>query len=624
MSKQNPLMGETKKKHHLWGLWIPLIVIFAIVVVPVGIAAALFYDPSHIDTGITERKEESKIFSSVMTDMFDGCRNEEPSIDLTITQKQLNQLLFNASASMPEKASEFLKQFSVQIENDEKYIFDLEISAFNILKTHIRLETKVAVNVELDNGKKGFLFVITDLKVGRMGNLEGILPWIANTAGLDLSSILSGAGLSIKFDIDNLILTYTFDDFINDMSSMSGSADPLFLNIFTNFFTGDYISFNHYKDEKVVGSIGMSRFLAHPFYTNSDYANSTRPIIEETPMLTYFAGKVESMIDKGIIENNSTVADNARTMLKFLTYGEDYLGNSSETNFVNSVYSQIQADYCGGLTMKEYSDERVAHVFGASEMGIMDRVTGEVSAKIGAMSDAEKIAFLNKIKTSESKKAYIYDSANPLIVHDYEVQDLLKDNDKLISYGFSFVSERDDGSAKVSYAMLDSVYPTILEETYDNGELVNHDTMCLSFGLNINGAPTTLVMPMEGEEIHEGGKQGLSFSLGDTPLYFGSETFPDLKGQLQNIMNGISSDEGDMIQFVNDEHGNVSKIQMVFDFEDYFANNDTPFTQFNTLAEANGAALVVNFEFKKSDNDESGKRAGQFNVTVGYEQKTTA
>ena len=96
-NSKNPLMATPKKKKHLWGLWIPLIVIFSIVILPLGVVAILFYDPHHIDTGITEKKEEAAIFNSVMTDMFDGCRNENPTIDLKITQKQLNQLLYNAS-----------------------------------------------------------------------------------------------------------------------------------------------------------------------------------------------------------------------------------------------------------------------------------------------------------------------------------------------------------------------------------------------------------------------------------------------------------------------------------------------------------------------------------------------
>ena len=612
---KNPLMVEKKKKHHLWGLWIPLIVIFAIVILPLSVVLILFYDPHHVDTGVTQKKEEAEIFSSLMTDMFDGCRKKEaPSIDLKITQKQLNQLLYNASSSLPSEASQYLKQFSVQI-TDDSYVFDLEIEAFTVAKTHLVLTTTVEAGADV-GGELGFAFAITDMKVGRLGNLEGILPWMLNTVGLDLTNILSGAGLSIHFDVEHLRLTYAYSDFINDLSGKAGYTDPLFMNIFSNFFTEDLIEFVHHKDSDVTGAVSLTPFLANDAYTNSTYRLS--PMIGEETFLNYAANSVQDMINQGIIPENGNLTENARTVLKFLTFGQDFL-NSSEKSFVTSIYGDIQENYCDNKDMAAYSDYAKALSVGNTKSNLMDDLTAAVNKEI----EDNKTAFISELANPEVSSLYIFkDDAekgkSPYVVSDKEVHTLLKGNDALIGYGFTFVGDDENGNAKVSYAMLDNFYPTIIPA---NPEVeTSKDTMALTFGLNINGAETSLIMPMEGSVINHDNVHGLAFNLKDAELLFGTETFPALKDQLQDIINGISSGDGDMIQFVkNAETQNIEQIKMEFDFDKYFLDNPTSeFTKFNTLAETHGAKLAIDFEFVSSADDAPGKRAGQFNISVGY------
>ena len=611
-NSNNPLMVEQKKKHHLWGLWVPLIIIFALVILPLSVVLILFYDPHHVDTGITEKKQETEIFSSVMTDMFDGCRNKQaPSIDLKITQQQLNQLLYNASSSLPSQASQYLKQFSVEI-TDDSYVFDLEIEAFTIAKTHLKLTTKVQAGADVGGGELGFVFAITDMKVGRLGNLEGILPWMLNTVGLDLTNILSGAGLSIHFDVDNLRLTYAYDDFINDLGGKAGYTDPLFMNIFSNFFTEDLIGFTHHADSDVTGSVSMTPFLSNDAYTNSDYIRN--PKVGEEDFLTYASNQVQSMIDASIIPENGNLTENARTVLKFLSFGQDFL-NSSEKSFVNSIYPNIQVNYCGNRDMATYSAYAKGLSVGETKSNLMDELTAAVNADI----QENKLKYATDIAKPDVSSIFIFgEGKDPYRVYDSDVHTLLKGNDALIGYGFTFVSDDANGNAKVSYAMLDNFYPTIIPA---NPEVENSkDTMALTFGLNINGAETSLIMPMEGSVVNHDNVHGLAFNLKDAPLYFGTETFPALKDQLQDIINGISSGDGDMIQFVkNPETQAIEQIKMEFDFDEYFAENpDSEFTKFNAIAESHDAHLVVDFDFATSLSDAPGKRAGQFNVTVGY------
>lgn len=394
--------------------------------------------------------------------------------------------------------------------------------------------------------------------------MQGLLPWAANTIGLDLSSIFSSAGLSIKADVDNLRLTYAYDDFVSDISSKAGSTDPLFLNIFSNFFKENYISFTHVADQHVIGSINMGDFLANPQYTNSDYViNPKMGTNNDTPMLTYYSNIVTSLINANIIPDQN-IEENARTTLKFLTYGKDYI-NSSEESFINSIYDNIKADYCSNLSIDDYSSARKAAVFGSGDTDVMKDITDAVNAKIATI---DKVAFMTNVIANGS--AFLFDEENPFVVSNEMVRDLLKSNENLIGYGFTFVGDDQNGDAKVSYAVLDNVYPTIIAA--DPAVEGSKDTMALTFGLNINGAETSLILPMEGKEINDSNKHGLSFNMKDAELLFGTKTFPDLKTQLQDIINHVGSTEGDIIQFYkNPETQNIEEIRMMLDFDDYFA-----------------------------------------------------
>lgn len=608
----NPLMVEQKKKHHLWGLWIPLIVIFAIIVVPLGLALALFYDPSHVDTGITEKKEQQLVFGDIMTEMFDGCRNnEDPSIDLKIKQQQLNQLLYNVSSDLPEQAKQFLKQFSVKI-TDDSYIFDLEISAYNVAKTHIKLETTVKVGADI-GGELGYLFEITNLKVGRLGGIKGLLPWLMDTAGFKLDDVFKSAGLSMKFDKENLSLTYTYSDFVNDLSRLSGGTDKMFLDIFSNFFTGGYISFEHHTEQDVTGSIKMSKFMNNMTYGNSDYLIKKSFEDEQgnkIPYLTKLSNDVEKMISDGIITGD--LVNNSKTVMQFLAFGKEYV-KTTELAYINSIYDRIKDTYCGGKDIDTYSSDVKTAYFGAPATNIVNQLSDEINEKLNAMTPADKTALLLKIK--DEKEGYVYDFDNPLIVTDQDIHPMLKSNTQLVGYGFNFVN-----GSKVSYTMLDNVYPTIKKA---NPEVEgSKDIFSLVFGLNINGCETSLVMPMEATKIDVGGMHGLSFSVEKSTLYFGEERFPALKEQISSIMSGIQ--DGDMIRYTKKD-GKVTDISMVFDFDSYLndpANAGTPFVEFNALATSApyNAKMVVDFEFRESEGNALGKVAGEFAVKFGYKQ----
>ena len=612
-------MAKPVKKMHFWGLWIPLILIFAFVILPVGMTVLIFYDGSHIETGVTEKQSDAKVFGTIMTDMFDGCRKEEDqTIDLKITQKQLNQLLYNASSSF--QGNQFLKQFAVVIE-DKSYEFDLEIDAYNVFKTHLTIETTVSTKEDLGEGLgKGFYFDITELRAGRLTDIESVLPWLVNTVGLDLSTLFQNAGLSIVSDLDNLALKYPYKAFIEDFSKRSGTTDPLFMNIFSNFLVNDLINFSHVPESHTVGIIDMNPYKSNDLYTNSDKVIDFTVGEEEIPLLNAKCDEVQLMINDGIIDNDSKVTEHARTVLKYLAFGQDFL-SKSEKSYLEGIYSKIQAQYCLNMSIEDYSAMMKGAVFGDTTNTIMDKITSNVDGMVGSLTDEEKKDIINDLKAGEVHYFRGGDSdEDPIIIDDNEIHKLTKANKNLVGYGFTFVGEKDDGTDKLAYAILDNVYPTVLPA----GEGIEKDSLSLTFGLNINGCRTSLIMPMEGADYHdyEGHEHGLVFDVTDAPLYFGTADFPGLKDEMKEVINSAGNDDSSMIQFEKNSAGEVEAISISFDFDTYFdKHSDSNFTKFNARAESEaGAYLIVEFDYCVSEGSVAGKRAGEFAISIGYQQ----
>ena len=620
MSKNNnPFTKEDTTRHSLRGLWVTLIVFFCVAILPIGLVIALFYDSHHVETGITEKQEMSAVFNTVITDMFDNCSNEEdPSMDLVITQKQLNQLLYNSMSNIGGSASEYLKQFSVEITKDS-YVFDLEVSAFNFAKTHLILQTTIKDRADLGAKGKGFVFQIDDIKLGRLGGLRGMLPWISNTLGLDLGSLFSSVGLHINSDIENFRLTYAYTDFINDVTGMIGSADQMFVDLFSNFITKEYITFSHNAGQNVDGKISLSRFKTNPDYCNQNYVISPKIDVGgvQTPLLKAKANDIVRMLNAGLISTGGTgpssIEGRVNAMHQFLTYGYDFL-DSTEKAYIESVYPSIQNAFCEGKSISEYSSYMRTIVFGGDPApSLKDVLFEKINNKVNSIDYTNPMTLLSIINEIQSEgKYFLFDKDTPeeenLLVTDANLHDMFKDNTALVGYGYSFVNQVSANNYKVSYTMLDNVYTTIKGPSETDA-----GTLTLVFGLNINGCETSLVLPMSVQEITGTKKSGLRFSVEDSIMYYGTENFNTVKDIISNLINGITLDS-DLLKIQD------GSLELVIDAQSYIeANPTSEFAKFDTLVSPY-ADLVIKIGMETLTSA-ANNNTGRIGIELGYVKK---
>lgn len=556
-------------------------------ILPVSLTMILFLDYSHNDTGITEKKEVD-VVNKALVNMLDGCRDEAyPQLNLRITQKDLNQLLYNIVDDFKRSSgTDYVHQFDIDIQ-DNYYVFNVEVGVLGWIRTRASITFELSPDSEIEPGVNGFYFCVTNLKVGRVGGLRSIVPWSLDTFGVDFQRVLNEAGLSVVFDKDKYTLTYTYDNLINDLIRMSGDGtDTTFFELFGTFFKRNYVSFSSKKGDYFGGDIDLTRFQGNETYVNSHMSINEYIDVEgvSTFLLDATAKKVKEMLDTGVINNQNiqiigSLERSVTAMHQYLSFGCDFV-EGSEVTFVQQIFSDqsVCDHYLGeGLDYYTYGDMISSYVFGTTKKSILDDLLIDSNSRAKEIRDslqgetpletAEKLqAFKDNIDATG--RLIVFDDVNMLYVTDSDIHDNIKANRQIIGYGYSFVDKIEENNYKFNYAMLDNVYTTILPE---RGE--NPAEFTLIYGLNLNGCETSLIMTSKEVTFPKQSEYefGIRFSVEQGTLFYGREEMPEVKTILKKLMSEVDG-IGKEFTFDKNDQGELVSITLKINLYDLLYN----------------------------------------------------
>lgn len=407
-TQENPFLNPKPKKVHFWGLWIPLIIVAAIIFIPVGLVMGLFFDTSHYDTGVKEGIEASELFPSVMNNLLDNCRSlEDPSIDLTITEQSLNQLLYSVAdklnkETIPAEVKNYVtvNQLDIQI-TDKDYLFDLEATGINFFKTRAQIRMHVTTDAdipsEIGNNEKGFIFDIVDTRIGRLGGVLDALPTIAKMTGakINIGDLLKIDGINWTYDEANTRILYPYSTFQADITKMASFGEGLFSDLFSTFFEQNLIQFPHNKGY-INGKIPLNEFKKNDNYYSDLLTIEEKETVDgvEKLMLNVKADQIESLLNGGILtEALATKHDlkldaAALAVHKFLAFGTDF-NSSNEVALINELATNNTFKaLLGNKSVSDYSVQRKVEHFGPSNTGYVEDIIDNAQAKVTNMMDA--------------------------------------------------------------------------------------------------------------------------------------------------------------------------------------------------------------------------------------------
>ena len=365
--------AQTPKKKKGMPGFLKFLIIFISVIIGLALilvvtAFICFYDNGHKDVPVKADYETSEVFNELMVDSLDNAKANK-KITFALAEDQLNQIIYNAFKDN-EEAKEYLKNFYVEV-NDGKFDFVAEAQALNFVKTRLTIGTELEVD---DNT---MVFKVTNVKVGKINHLQGLVNIITQYISLpDFNEAFASAGLHMNLDIKKLTITYDLDDFYSDILNLMGDNDSDYMSIFKEIIAQDSL--------RTISSTGQNLFALDVDLAKLAVDETTVGIIGYQAPNGYFDLIVPGVINdvKALLNNNTISEENATTVANYFL-GGDTLLSDSEKAVINT--------YKENTTFVAYTSARYDYTADASE-GLKAKVEDQITKPIPSASETIQIS----------------------------------------------------------------------------------------------------------------------------------------------------------------------------------------------------------------------------------------
>jgi hypothetical protein len=482
-------MEEKKKKRHV-GLKIVLSLVIILIVVPVVVIYACFYDNTTASFVGSDTTDNTVLFQKKTVDAFDSCADGH-KIAFAISEDDLNQLLYTASKSLPDSSKDYLKKFTVSIENDS-YHFLLDIQATALFATRVDITTNLTETTD------AFVFKITDTKLGRIGGMDSLALSLGGDYLNDqtLTDLFANAGLHMTVALKDKTITYEKAKMIADLKSKAGLNNSMYSAILNDFLADGLISANFHDGKALSLNINLEEV-----HNNSTYC----PTLKEAPLkMSDYRTKLKSLLDAKAIDVN---ADDEAYVFDYLVRGYEHASSQAKT-YIDSATRDF------------------------SSVGISDIKTYEG----GIDYNAKSIPDLVQVDLEASSKT-LFASPTVSSISENEISSYLQTTS---IYGYSYILSRvNDGASdyKVNAIAVDNFY----------SEIVN-DHLYLLIGVNMNGYETTVIF----DTLIQTSASQYQITLATDKVYYGSkEASGELKAVFYDLINQ-SFANSNWITFNND------------------------------------------------------------------------
>jgi len=297
------IITKPNKKRHIW--WRILLAILVVIITPVALVYGLLFDSK---TGKAEKVDNFNMQQFGANAVIDGFSytKSDKKFSIRMGEMQLNSLLYDAKQKIPDAAKQFIPKVycEIDVENNEyNFYVDGEVPMF---KTRVCLCTKLT-----DYGDY-LEFKITDVKAGRIGGLDWVVKKYVPKSTIE--DVFKNTGLSFKFDLENMCLTYSKNDMLKDMTTMMGGvsqSDNLFVSLFNQLNELNLITAGS-------GNDGVDNYLALDVNLESLAKNANYVRTDETLMHAAIKGSMNDAINEMKEDPNSIDSTAASSIVQHI------------------------------------------------------------------------------------------------------------------------------------------------------------------------------------------------------------------------------------------------------------------------------------------------------------------
>lgn len=526
-------------------LWFFGVILFLILLIA-GLLYGFFYDGStikYVDQNSADQnvalkdKAQYKLVDSFADTKSTGL------VTFSLSQDDLNSVLLSVKDKAAKQLPSAINLTSLGVEiTDTEYIFSVSVS-LPLFKTRVYLHC--SLNETKINDQDGYEFKINKCRLARASFLSNLaLTTIKKYINNDtLNDTFKQNNLSLKADLEQNRITYTKNDLLNDILTMTANnnADVTLSQAFiSSAFEYNLLKTNFYKDHSINLSIDLTTLKDNPNYTHTGKGIT----VDNDKLATYLT----TLMDNNKFE---VTDENVNTVMHYLLNGYDNSSDNAKT-FVNGKdFSIIGID-----NVKTYK-------------GVNTATSVDFNAEIkNQFPSITKLVTDSKAGKKEEKIAsFSEDQLTNLLL-----------SSGLFGYSSIFY-KKVDNKYNVAYMTIDNCYCDIQD-----------NKLSIVFNLNMNGYQTSVIIDTTPSSM-----QNYKVNMKINKLLIGNvEIGGELKKFLYDVIdNGLKSDQDNYIAFSKADENLILNLNPAVSNSDLSKYEANCFTSKMTGA---NLAAIGNFE----------------------------
>lgn len=508
--KQKP---KKEKKHRVRKFFVRFSIFILILGGAVGGLTYALYDDDHSTFEGDPNFEMGEEMNYALANSLTNIR-EDGKINFVIKEDNINNMLKGVSNSLPASVSPYIKNFYLDIKEDN-YLICVDLEAF-FLKSKVVLDTKL-----VENEEGVFEFSIVDVKLGKIGGLRDIIVKVTNGIINDqtIESLFQGIGLEVKCDLANYCISYESKLAINDLEKLvlGNESSSMYMPLIKDFHDLDLVTFDFNNNNSITVTADLSSLQSNAnFETEDKELNATK-----TEKLDEYASQTKHLLKEGLI-----TPEQANSTFYYLLRGYD---SCRKLHKDISFLAEVDLSSCA---ISDYTLYQGANIEPSQsiETLVEDKVTTLVEDTIDDHTTAGEVYFKDQIKAQVDTFMATWDPLDPqptasdiaLDIQPYEIGQVsfALSEDEINTYlsNIDLVGETTvlASSLKDEYLLNYITYSNLYVNIIENGFI-------FVITININGFDLTMAMETELVPSSDSGSSSIGINLQIKNVYLGEK-----------------------------------------------------------------------------------------------------
>lgn len=319
------------RKKKIWPL-VLLIVLVVILVFPIVLVYALFYDANTKKIVLKNDLNFKRIGNEIITDSLDHTIDHQ-KIEINVTENDIDNVL-HLAMDRYMKENKFVKKAYVYVKGTA-YNFFVDLDGV-VIKSRVKVSTSMHENED----KSAFIFEIKDVSVGRVSGIKGPAESLVNRFVNEdtINRFIAQTGLSVKFDQANFALVYSKAGLMNDLQRLTESEGlGLYFDVINNMVVNNLVSFDLSTDNFAEGYIDLTRLRTNELVTD----DASHIKVQPEQVSEQCRDNLVALIDHGDVDPETT---DIQTVFDYLFRGYDPLTDSQKAVIDTIDFSYVDID----------------------------------------------------------------------------------------------------------------------------------------------------------------------------------------------------------------------------------------------------------------------------------------